>query len=164
MTIGSRVSPLFTCLLLFFVSACDKGPSAPSSQTAPTAARATAAATVAATMPSGSGLARLHFDFDKHEVRRDELGALDQTARWLNARPSTVLQIEGHGDERGSEAYNLALGERRAQSVKNALARLGVDATRLTIASSGKSRPLCADHTERCWAKNRRAEFVVTAR
>ena len=164
MMFGSRVVPLSACLLLLSLAACGKGPSAPSGQATPTASGTAAAAMPSATefMPA-SELNSLHFDFDKHEVRADDLGALDQTARWLKSRPQTMVQIAGHGDERGTDAYNLALGERRAQSVKTALTRRGIDAKRVTTTSYGESRPLCGDHTEGCWAKNRRAEFLVKA-
>lgn len=164
MMFGSRLFTLLPCLLLLGLAACGKGPSAPSGQAEPTAPPVAAAA-----MPSAkefapaSELSSPHFDFDKSEVRAGDGGVLDQTARWLKSRPEMRVQIAGHADERGSDAYNLALGERRAQAVKTALTRRGIDGGRLTATSYGENRPLCGEHTEGCRAKNRRAEFLVKA-
>ncbi|TMQ22765.1 MAG: peptidoglycan-associated lipoprotein [Candidatus Rokuibacteriota bacterium] len=166
MIFGSRVLRFSACLLLLGLVACDKGPSAPSSQARPAASGMVASA-APATTPSAkdfapaTSLTPLHFAFDKHEVLAGDRGALDQTARWLKARPEMMVQIAGHGDERGTDAYNLALGERRAHSIRIALTKLGVDSRRLTTTSYGENRPLCSVHTEDCWAKNRRAEFLV---
>jgi peptidoglycan-associated lipoprotein len=83
-------------------------------------------------------------------------------AEAMKASKSAAIQIEGHCDERGTVEYNLALGERRAQSVKNFLSQLGVDGARLSTISYGEEKPVVQGHSEDAWAKNRRAEFVVT--
>ena len=80
----------------------------------------------------------------------------------MKSSKSAVIQIEGHCDERGTVEYNLALGERRAQSVKNFLTQLGVEGARLSTISYGEEKPVVQGHTEDAWAKNRRAEFVAT--
>jgi peptidoglycan-associated lipoprotein len=158
----SRILSVSTGLLLVAVAACNRAPSAPTGQTNPPTAGVVAATTTSAKDAGTAGrLDALHFDFDKSLIRPAEAALLDQTARWLKARPSVMVQISGHGDERGTDAYNLALGERRAQSVRKALAARGVESRRLTTVTYGESRPLCAEHTEQCWAENRRAEFVV---
>jgi peptidoglycan-associated lipoprotein len=83
-------------------------------------------------------------------------------AEGMKANKGAVIQIEGHCDERGTVEYNLALGERRAQSVKNFLTQLGVEAARLSTISYGEEKPVVQGHAEDAWVKNRRAEFVVT--
>ena len=89
---------------------------------------------------------------------------LDRNANWLKSNPNHLVLIEGHCDERGTNEYNLALGERRAKSTMNYLVSQGVQANRITIISYGEERPQCTEHTESCWAKNRRAHFLVKPR
>jgi len=103
------------------------------------------------------------FDFDKFDVRPADTKILDANASWLKSNDNLVL-IEGHCDERGTNEYNLALGERRAKSTMNYLVSQGIQASRITIISYGEERPLCTDKTEDCWAKNRRAHFLVKPR
>ena len=103
------------------------------------------------------------FDFDKYDIRPNDAKILDTNAAWLKSNDNLVL-IEGHCDERGTNEYNLALGERRAKSTMNYLVAQGVQASRITIISYGKERPTCTEHTESCWAQNRRAHFLVKAR
>jgi len=103
----------------------------------------------------------VHFDFDKYAIRPDDAAILDKNAGWLKAHANDLLLIEGHCDERGTNEYNVALGERRAQATLNYLVAQGVATRRITIVSYGEERPQCADHTEDCWAKNRRAHFLV---
>ena len=103
------------------------------------------------------------FDFDKYDVRPNDAKILDTNAAWLKSNDNLVL-IEGHCDERGTNEYNLALGERRAKATMNYLVSQGVQASRITIISYGKERPTCTEHTESCWAQNRRAHFLVKAR
>jgi peptidoglycan-associated lipoprotein len=103
------------------------------------------------------------FDFDKYDVRPNDAKILDTNAAWLKSNDNLVL-IEGHCDERGTNEYNLALGERRAKATMNYLVAQGVQASRITIISYGKERPTCTEHTESCWAQNRRAHFLVKAR
>lgn len=103
----------------------------------------------------------IYFDFDKYDVRPDDAKILEANAKWLNANSGYLFLIEGHCDERGTDEYNLALGEKRAKSTLNYLVSQGVAANRATIISYGKERPVCAEHAESCWAKNRRAHFTA---
>jgi peptidoglycan-associated lipoprotein len=106
----------------------------------------------------------VHFDFDKYDIRPGDAKVLDGNASWLKSNPSHLVLIEGHCDERGTNEYNLALGERRAKSTMNYLVSQGVQASRITIISYGEERPLCSEKTEECWARNRRAHFLVKPR
>jgi peptidoglycan-associated lipoprotein len=107
--------------------------------------------------------AAVYFDYDMAEIRADARAALEAKLPVLTANPGVRLRIAGHTDSRGSDEYNLALGSRRAASVKAFLAERGVDAGRLEIVSFGKERPTCTEEEEGCWSRNRRAEFEVTA-
>ena len=109
----------------------------------------------------GDRLADIHFEFDKYELTAEATKTLDTNAEWLKANPRHLVLIEGHCDERGTVAYNLALGERRAKATQNYLAAQGVQAGRISIVSYGEEKPQCAEHSEACWAKNRRAHFLV---
>src|SRR5262245_1631064 len=109
-------------------------------------------------------LADVFFDFDKYDIRPSDARTLDSNANWLKSNPNHLVLIEGHCDERGTNEYNLALGERRAKSTMNYLVSQGVQANRITIISYGEERPQCTEHTESCWAKNRRAHFLVKPR
>ena len=111
-----------------------------------------------------SDLKDIHFDFDKYDIRPGDAKTLDGNAGWLKSNPNHLVLIEGHCDERGTNEYNLALGERRAKSTMNYLVSQGVQASRITIISYGEERPLCTQHTEECWAQNRRAHFLVKPR
>ena len=102
------------------------------------------------------------FDYDKSDIRPDAQQALRQTANFLKGYPNARVTIEGHCDERGSTEYNLALGQRRADAVKNYLVSLGISAANLTTTSWGKEKPFCTDHDETCWQQNRRGHFVPT--
>jgi peptidoglycan-associated lipoprotein len=101
------------------------------------------------------------FDYDKYDIREDARAALQADARSLRERPGIRITIEGHCDERGSEKYNLALGDRRANAAKDFLISLGIDASRIDTTSYGKERPFCEEHTEECWQLNRRAHLVM---
>ncbi len=100
------------------------------------------------------------FDFDKSAIRPDAQTALQHDADFLKDHPDISFTIEGHCDERGSEEYNLGLGQRRADAAKNFLVNLGISADRITTISYGKDRPFCSEHTESCWQQNRRAHLV----
>jgi peptidoglycan-associated lipoprotein len=104
------------------------------------------------------------FDFDKYDIRPADTRTLDANAAWLKSNPNHLVLIEGHADERGTNEYNLALGERRAKSTMNYLVSQGVQANRVTIISYGEERPNCTEKSEGCWAKNRRAHFLVKPR
>jgi peptidoglycan-associated lipoprotein len=103
------------------------------------------------------------FDFDQSDLREDARSALAANAEWLKKYPTVQILIEGHCDERGTSAYNLALGERRANAAKDYLGSLGVDGTKIRTVSYGKERPFCTESSESCWQQNRRAHFVITA-
>ncbi len=102
----------------------------------------------------------IHFDFDAYEIRPEDSKILDADADWMHSNPNYIVLIEGHCDERGTNEYNLALGEQRARAALNYLLTRGVQA-RITTLSYGEERPLCIERTEACWAKNRRAHFLV---
>jgi peptidoglycan-associated lipoprotein len=112
---------------------------------------------------AASDVVDIHFDFDRYDIRPDDAKILDSNARWLKSNDQLVL-IEGHCDERGTNEYNLALGERRAKSTMNYLVAQGITANRITIISYGEERPLCHGQGEACWSKNRRAHFLVKPR
>ena len=106
----------------------------------------------------------IYFEFDKYDIRPADTKTLDANGSWLKSNPNHLVLIEGHADERGTNEYNLALGERRAKSTMNYLVSQGVQANRITIISYGEERPTCTEKTEACWAKNRRAHFLVKPR
>jgi peptidoglycan-associated lipoprotein len=111
-------------------------------------------------MPS-QNLADALFDYDQYTIRADARAVLENNAGWLKNNPKVRVKIEGHCDERGTNEYNLALGERRAKSVKRFLESVGVDQSRLSTISYGEERPACTDKTEGCYAKNRRVHFTI---
>ena len=104
----------------------------------------------------------IYFDFDKYDLRTDARTTLDRKASFLNQNSSVRVQIEGHTDERGTNEYNLALGERRANAAKQYLTTAGISAGRLSTISYGEERPLDPGHNEAAWARNRRDHFVIT--
>jgi peptidoglycan-associated lipoprotein len=101
------------------------------------------------------------FDFDKSDIREDARTALTKDAEFLRSYSQVRVSIEGNCDERGSTEYNLGLGQRRAEAAKNYLISLGIPADRMETVSWGKERPVCTDHDENCWQRNRRAHFVM---
>jgi peptidoglycan-associated lipoprotein len=101
------------------------------------------------------------FAFDKYNLTAESKRALDNNAAELRRASDTSIIIEGHCDERGTKAYNLALGEKRAKAAKDYLVSLGISSSRITIISYGKERPFDPGHNEAAWAKNRRAHFVI---
>ena len=103
----------------------------------------------------------VHFDYDKSNIRSDSRPVLEETARWLNSNPNESLMIEGYCDERGTNEYNLALGERRAKAVKEFLTAMGVSRGQLSTISYGEERSVCMGQNETCYAKNRRAHLAV---
>lgn len=107
--------------------------------------------------------ARVFFDFDMSEIRDDAAEVLRQKVAILRASPQVRLRIEGHADERGSTEYNLALGNRRAESIRQFLTGFGLSQNRFEIVSFGEGRPLAQGSNEEAWARNRRGEFVITA-
>ncbi len=109
-------------------------------------------------------LKAIYFDFDKYDIRPNDAKTLDGDAAWLKANANNLVLIEGHCDERGTNEYNLALGEKRAKAAMNYLVAQGVQASRITIISYGKERPVCTEKNEACWSKNRRDNFLTKAR
>ncbi len=104
------------------------------------------------------------FDYDQSDLREDARSALAGDAEWLKKYPSVQVLIEGHCDERGTAAYNLALGDKRANAAKEYLTSLGVDGGRVRTVSYGKERPFCTESTESCWQQNRRGHIVITSK
>jgi peptidoglycan-associated lipoprotein len=102
----------------------------------------------------------IYFDYDKYDVRASEQPSLQADAEFLKSHPGIRFTIEGHCDERGSAEYNLALGDNRANSVKQALVNLGVPAVSIKTISYGKEKPVCTAANEACWQQNRRAHFA----
>ena len=111
----------------------------------------------------GGPLRDVKFDFDRYDLRPDARAILKANADWLKANSLARVGIEGHADERGTNEYNLALGAKRADSVKRFLIDLGVSLGRLSTVSYGEELPLCKEQNEICWAKNRRGHFVIKA-
>jgi peptidoglycan-associated lipoprotein len=103
----------------------------------------------------------IYFAFDRYDLSNEAIGTLDRKVAFLNDNREVRVQIEGHCDDRGTTAYNLALGERRANSAKTYLTTAGVSAARLSTVSYGEERPIDPGQTEAAWAKNRRAQFVL---
>jgi peptidoglycan-associated lipoprotein len=105
--------------------------------------------------------APIYFDFDKSNIRPDAQATLERKLPWLNANPGMRIRIEGNADERGSDEYNLALGQRRAASAKKWLVDHGIAADRFDLVSYGEERPVCTEHNETCWQQNRRDDFRI---
>jgi peptidoglycan-associated lipoprotein len=105
----------------------------------------------------------IHFDYNVADIRPQDQAVLDRKAAIMQANPALRMRVSGHADERGSDEYNLALGNRRAASAKRYLANRGIDGGRIEVLSYGEERPLAMGGGEAAWAQNRRAEFEVTA-
>ena len=108
-----------------------------------------------------AGLRDVHFEFDRAALRAEDTRILEANAKWLLDHAGTQILIEGHADERGTNEYNLALGENRARVTRDQLVARGVAASRITLVSYGEERPTCRERSENCWAHNRRAHFLV---
>jgi peptidoglycan-associated lipoprotein len=115
----------------------------------------------AAAVDTAAITAPIYFDFDKDDIRPDAAATLDRKIPWLQANPGMRIRIEGNADERGSDEYNLALGQRRAAAAKRYLVERGIDASRFDLVSYGEERPVCTEHDESCWQRNRRDDFVI---
>ena len=109
-------------------------------------------------------LADVMFDYDQFAIRDDQRAALQRNADYLRRWTSVRVSVEGHADLRGTNEYNLALGERRANSVREYLAGLGIAADRFAVSSKGEETPLCTEDSEACHTRNRRVHFVITAK
>jgi peptidoglycan-associated lipoprotein len=106
----------------------------------------------------------IHFDFDKYDILPEDAGILKENAALLMNYPKVKIQVEGHCDERGTNEYNLALGERRANAAKKYLLSLGISTDRISSISYGEEKPLDAGHNEEAWSKNRRGHFVILSK
>lgn len=120
---------------------------------------------IAATMHASefnqvAGLKDIRFDFDHYDIRTEDAMTLDANAKWLSSNGSVQILIEGHCDERGTQEYNLALGDRRAKAAQAYLMSHGVSGSRIRVISYGEEHPLCAAHDESCWQMNRRDHFL----
>ena len=110
---------------------------------------------------SAAGLRDVLFGYDSWTISEEGRQALNRDAEWMKVNPSAVVKVEGHCDERGTSAYNLVLGEKRAKAARNYLVELGIGANRLSVVSYGKERPACNEHAESCYQQNRRGHLVV---
>ena len=175
---GTKLIGLAAALLI--VAACETAPQMSAatggagSTAAPTAAAPTTSGGATATAPTTRDVRpgsqedlvvnvgdRVFFDFDKFDLKPPARTTLDKQAAWLKRFPQVRLSIEGHCDERGTREYNLALGERRSNAVKNYLVNQGIAASRLATISYGKERPQVAGANESAWSQNRRGVSVV---
>ena len=112
----------------------------------------------------GSRLEAIYFDFDKYELKDAARETLAKNAQLLKDNPNLVIRLEGNCDERGSNEYNLALGERRANSAKKYLVYLGISPDRLATISYGEEKPVCMEHNESCWSRNRRVDSIIISK
>jgi peptidoglycan-associated lipoprotein len=158
MIVRRFVAPVLAMTLV--VAACKKEPPPPPAP-AEERARAERERAVAAARTALEEM--VFFDYDMSEIRQDAAAVLRRKADILRASPSVQLRIEGHADERGSTEYNLALGNRRAEAVRQFLVGFGLAESRFSIVSYGEERPLDRASNEAAWARNRRAQFQITA-
>lgn len=130
-------------------------------ETKPWAGQAQADAEVFLEGRTTSSLVPIYFDFDKSNIREDQTGRIEKNAEFLKKKSNAKIRIEGNCDERGTNEYNMALGERRAMSAKKYLMNLGVAGSRLKTISYGEERPLSYGHDELAWSQNRRDDFLI---
>ncbi len=110
---------------------------------------------------AAAGLRDVFFGYDSWTISEDGRQALTRDTEWMKSNTSAIVKVEGHCDERGTSAYNLVLGEKRAKTVRNYLVELGVSANRLSVVSYGKERPSCNEHSESCYQQNRRGHLTL---
>jgi peptidoglycan-associated lipoprotein len=137
-------------------------PAQPECDAACMEARANAAKTEAIKAATAALTATIYFDYDRSDITDDARAKLDQKVPVLTQNTGVRIRIAGHTDSRGSDEYNLALGQRRAAAAKRYLTDRGVDGSRIEIVSFGEERPTCTDESEGCWSRNRRDEFEIT--
>lgn len=116
---------------------------------------------VMANLSAGETLNSVFFDYDKHSLSKAAQKVLIKNADWLKKDPSLKIQLEGYCDERGTNNYNLALGNKRAHKVKRELEVLGINKDRMLTVSYGEEKPFCSERTESCWSQNRRVQFLI---
>jgi peptidoglycan-associated lipoprotein len=137
-------------------------PAAPPAAPAPAPAPAPQTARPAPqTFAAAKEVPDIYFDFDKATIRPDAAQTLQASADWLKSNNKSAVLVEGHCDERGTNEYNIVLGDRRAKATRDFLVSQGVAASRITTISYGEERPTCSEHSEQCWSKNRRAHLVM---
>ena len=158
-----------TVMLTLVVAGCAKRPvTAAVSAPPPSAPSAEAPAVPTRAAPSEfveiPELRDIYFDLDKFAIRPDAVSVLLANVAWLKLHASALVLIEGHCDERGTDADNLALGERRAKAARDYLVERGIAKERITVISYGEARPTCTAPTSSCWARNRRAHFLAKMR
>jgi peptidoglycan-associated lipoprotein len=130
-------------------------------QMAVAVAQDSSASTMTADEQFHANVQDIFFDYDAYDVRPDAQSSLSKTAAYLATNPKIKVLIGGYCDERGSNEYNLTLGQSRANSVKQALVQAGIAPDRLRVVSYGKEKPFCTESTEECWQQNRRAGFSI---
>jgi peptidoglycan-associated lipoprotein len=164
----------FACGMMLMVSSCAKkqigtGEAAPAAG----APAAPSAAAPAGAAPSTTGVdmaqdvrafeaAGIYFDYDKSEIKADAKAVLEKKAAWLRANPSYKVKIEGNCDDRGTNEYNLALGDRRAKAAQKYLNARGISMDRMSTISYGEEKPTCKEKNEKCWSMNRRDDFKLS--
>ena len=161
----------FACGTMLMMSSCAKkqigigeaapAPAAPKPAAPAAAAPSTAAVDMAQDVRWFEGES-IYFDFDKYEIRPEAKVVLEKRADWLRANPSFKVRIEGNTDERGTNEYNMALGERRAKAAQKYFNALGISMDRMSTISFGEEKPLCKEQNEKCWQKNRRDDFKLS--
>jgi len=167
---GRRLIPLvaITFLVAFTSSGCSKkkpgpaeGAGAPALDENALSGDSLARAQAGLNPAEGGPLKDIHFAYDSFELDESARQTLQQNAEWLKDHAKAKVEIEGHTDERGTVEYNLALGAKRARAAKDYIATLGISADRLSTISYGEELPLCREHDDVCWQRNRRAHSVV---
>ena len=135
-------------------------PAAPAAPTEEEAFRAKSLDQLNSEKPLGD----VFFAYDASDISEQSRGTLQKDVDWMKRWTTTKVMVEGHADSRGTNEYNLALGERRADAVRDYLVSLGVPTDRITIVSKGEEQPVCSEDTESCWQQNRRGHFIITAK
>ena len=163
----------FACGTMLMVSSCAKkqvGTGEAASAAGAPAAPSAAAPAGAAPSTAGVDMAQdarafeaegIYFDYDKSEIKADAKAVLEKKAAWLRANPSYKVKIEGNCDDRGTNDYNLALGDRRAKAAQKYLNALGISMDRMSTISYGEEKQTCKEKNEKCWSKNRRDDFKL---
>jgi len=161
----------FACGTILMMSSCAKkqvgtGEAAPAAAAPKPSAPAAAAPSTAGVDMAQEARAfeaeGIYFDFDKAEIKAEAKAILEKKAAWLRANSSYKVRIEGNCDERGTNEYNLALGDRRAKAAQKYLNALGISMDRMSTISYGEEKPVCTEKNEKCWSKNRRDDFKLS--